>query len=122
MTAGPYNLPGPGDEATWPRCTNHPNDPRTPARRPVDPRDAAIAIAHDPARLKRLKADGTLVYAELRVRHDSQWIDLDLALDVLCGHIAAGRYADADVLAADIRAELAREIARLIERGDVEPE
>lgn len=28
----PYgdSLPGPGDEATWGPCTNHPNDPRTP--------------------------------------------------------------------------------------------
>lgn len=25
------NLPGFGDEATWPPCTNHPNDPRTPS-------------------------------------------------------------------------------------------
>jgi len=24
------HMPGPGDEATWGRCTNHPNDPRTP--------------------------------------------------------------------------------------------
>ena len=24
------NLPGPGDEATWGPCLNHPNDPRTP--------------------------------------------------------------------------------------------
>ena len=23
------NLPGYGDPATWPACTNHPNDPRT---------------------------------------------------------------------------------------------
>ena len=23
------NLPGYGDPATWPRCTGHPNDPRT---------------------------------------------------------------------------------------------
>lgn len=23
------NLPGPGDEATWPRCTGNPLDPRT---------------------------------------------------------------------------------------------
>lgn len=24
-----HNLPGYGDPATWPRCTGHPNDPRT---------------------------------------------------------------------------------------------
>ena len=24
------NLPGYGDPATWPACTNHPQDPRTP--------------------------------------------------------------------------------------------
>lgn len=24
------NLPGYGDPATWPRCTGHPNDPRSP--------------------------------------------------------------------------------------------
>lgn len=23
------NMPGYGDPATWPKCTNHPNDPRT---------------------------------------------------------------------------------------------
>lgn len=24
-----FDLPGPGDEATWGRCTGHPHDPRT---------------------------------------------------------------------------------------------
>ena len=24
------DMPGPGDEETWPPCRNHPNDPRTP--------------------------------------------------------------------------------------------
>jgi uncharacterized protein YfeS len=28
--SGAYNLPGPGDEATWGPCTGHPGDPRTP--------------------------------------------------------------------------------------------
>lgn len=28
--ANPARTPGPGDEITWPACTNHPNDPRTP--------------------------------------------------------------------------------------------
>lgn len=30
------NLPGPGDPETWPPCTNHPNDPRTPEALPDD--------------------------------------------------------------------------------------
>lgn len=25
-----HNMPGPGDPETWPPCTGHPNDPRTP--------------------------------------------------------------------------------------------
>ena len=25
-----HNMPGPGDEITWPPCTGHPMDPRTP--------------------------------------------------------------------------------------------
>lgn len=24
-----FDLPGPGDEVTWGRCTGHPHDPRT---------------------------------------------------------------------------------------------
>ena len=33
---GAYDLPGPGDMATWGPCTNHPNDPRTPDAPEVD--------------------------------------------------------------------------------------
>lgn len=107
---------GPGD--IWPRCTGHPHDPRSP-----EPRDVyavAEAIAHDSERLMRLKSDGDLVYAELQVKHRGGWLDLDRAHDVLRGHILAGRYADADVLARDIRDELVREIERLIGAGRIE--
>ncbi|MBW1673545.1 MAG: hypothetical protein JRJ45_07830, partial [Deltaproteobacteria bacterium] len=31
-----FNMPGPGDEATWGPCTNHPNDPRTPEAPEID--------------------------------------------------------------------------------------
>ena len=27
---GDMNMPGRGDQETWPACTGHPNDPRTP--------------------------------------------------------------------------------------------
>ena len=30
MKCGDPNMPGPGDPETWPRCTGHPMDPRTP--------------------------------------------------------------------------------------------
>lgn len=30
MKYGTNNMPGYGDEVTWPACANHPNDPRTP--------------------------------------------------------------------------------------------
>lgn len=117
MNARPITA-GPGD--IWPRQSGHPNDPRTP-----EPRDvyaAAEAIAHDSARLMQLKADGDLVYAELQVKHNGGWLDLDRAHDVLRGHVLAGRYVEADVLARDIRDELVREIERLIEAGKVEGE
>lgn len=107
---------GPGD--LWPRRTNHPHDPRTP-----EPRDVyavAEAIAHDSARLMALKADGDLIYAELQVKHRGGWLDLDRAHDVLRGHVLAGRYDEADVLARDIREELVREIERQIQRGRIE--
>jgi hypothetical protein len=29
MRYNPVNCPGPGDEATWPPCIGHPNDPRS---------------------------------------------------------------------------------------------
>ena len=32
------NMPGPGDPETWPACTGHPMDPRTPAEVPFDER------------------------------------------------------------------------------------
>ena len=111
-------LPGYGDEQTWPPFNGDQSDPRTP-----EPRDVyaeAQAIAADSARLMALKADGDLVYAELQVKHNGGWLDLDRAHDVLRGHILAGRYADADVLARDIRDELVREIERLIGAGRIE--
>lgn len=107
---------GPGD--IWPAPTNHSHDPRSP-----EPRDVyaeAEAIAHDSARLMALKADGDLVYAELQVKHRGGWLDLDRAHDVLRGHVLAGRYVEADVLARDIRDELVREIERQIQRGRIE--
>jgi len=36
MKIGDRNMPGPGDEETWPACTNHPLDPRTPEPLPDD--------------------------------------------------------------------------------------
>ena len=107
---------GPGD--IWPPCTNHPNDPRSP-----EPRDTyaeAHAIAADSAQLVALKSDGDLIYAELQVKHAGGWLDLDRAHDVLRGHVLAGRYAEADILARDIRDELVREIERQIQRGRIE--
>lgn len=36
-----YTTYGPGDEITWPMCTGHPNDPRTP-----DEPDTDALLAH----------------------------------------------------------------------------
>ena len=39
-------LPGPGDESTWPACTGHPNDPRTPEAPDYEELDLAGKIRY----------------------------------------------------------------------------
>jgi len=34
-----FDFPGPGDECTWPPCTGHPGDPRTPDEPDVEYED-----------------------------------------------------------------------------------
>lgn len=108
-----YTTQGYGDEASWPRPTGHPLDPRTDDRDPVGAAyKQAQSTAASSAELMTLKADGDLVYADLQVKHAGQWLDLDRAHDVLRLHVLAGRWDDADVLARDIQAELVRHLAR----------
>ena len=82
--------------------------------------ERAQAIAASSERLKQIKAGGKLVYADLQVKHASEWLDLDRAHDVLRLHVEAGRYDEADVLAKDVRTALVFELVRLIANGTIE--
>jgi hypothetical protein len=42
-----HNLPGPGDEATWPAYSGHPNDPRGPLDDGEDEEDIDEDIDYD---------------------------------------------------------------------------
>lgn len=120
-------IPGPGDEATWMPYSGHPLDPRAPLDDDAywdapstgidDAWDRAQSIAHDPAALDELQADGPLDYSKVYIKIDGQQVDLFGAADLLRLRIMAGRHAEADCIARDMTDALAQEIADMLISG-----
>lgn len=115
----PYTQYGPGDHETF-----------SPRARAADPQMAeeldacetwarAQSIAHDPARLDELQADGPLDYSKVFVKVDGQQRDLFEAADLLRLRVMAGRHAEADCIARDMTNALAEEVEQLIRAGRV---
>lgn len=79
----------------------------------------AQSIAHDPARLDALQADGTLDYCDVHVRIDGAAVNLYAAADLLRLRIMFGRHDEAECIARDMTDALAETIDALIARGKV---
>lgn len=79
--------------------------------------ERAQAIAHDPAALDELQADGPLDYGRVFIKVDSRQVDLFAAADLLRLRVMAGRHAEADCIARDMTDALAGAIETLIDEG-----
>ena len=81
--------------------------------------ERAQSIAHDPDQLTELQADGTLSYADVLIKIDSQSCDMFEAADRLRLRVMDGLHAEADCIARDMTDALAAEIERLIVKGEI---
>ena len=96
MKIGDMNMPGPGDEKTWPACTNDPMDPRTPEDDTTSVDEAIDVLMQDcldPTKLAQLMYD---------------WEPLAARLDYIIVRIA-----EADVMASKFYPERKDRLAAL---------
>ncbi len=105
-----YNLPGPGDEATWPKYNGQPNDPRAPLSSAWE---QALDIAHNAERVADLRARKLLDDVQIKV--DSEYRDLLEAGELLRMRVMTGRYPEADCIARDLTDAIAREVEKILE-------
>lgn len=80
----------------------------------------AQEIAHSASELLALKADGRLIYADLRITIYGRSIDCDEAGDLMRLRLLDGKRDEAEVIAHAITEALVAEVDRLLKAGEIE--